>query len=318
MKPEPSQYAKVLNIARLLLLPVTFGFIFYKLFYAYHFDDLVSKFHFIFSAKKILILGIVILLMVLNWTVESMKWRLLINKNEAMSFRGALSAVLSGIALSIITPNQIGDFAGRIIHLKKFDKIKGSVVTVIGHTAQVIMTLAFGWFALVTFFTETKKIGPGHFPFFFFLFLIFAMLAVSGYLKIHVISRFFKTKKINTYLSVFSLYTSTELSRVLFFALLRYTVFLAQYILLLRFYDVHLSAVQYFSCIASALFVQSFVPSFLLIDLGMRGATALYFFSAFTPDMVGVLLSAYSLWIINLMIPAFGGLISILKLNANR
>ncbi|MBP6303552.1 MAG: hypothetical protein KA501_09240, partial [Bacteroidia bacterium] len=55
------------------------------------------------------------------------------------------------------------------------------------------------------------------------------------------------------------------------------------------------------------------VPSFTLSDLGIRGASALYFFSFFTNKHLAILLSAYGLWVINLIVPALLGLILILR-----
>ena len=67
------------------------------------------------------------------------------------------------------------------------------------------------------------------------------------------------------------------------------------------------------ACIIATLCAQSFVPSFILVEVGMRGASALWFFGIFTAVVTPVLLTAYSLWIINLMIPGLVGLVFILK-----
>jgi len=50
----------------------------------------------------------------------------------------------------------------------------------------------------------------------------------------------------------------------------------------------------------------------------MRGASALFFFTIFTPQTPNILLSAYTLWIINLMIPSFYGLYSIILLRIKK
>lgn len=246
--------------------------------------------------------------------LEATKWRLLINKNEAISFINSLKAVVSGIALSIITPNQIGDFAGRVLHLKKFDKLKGSLVTVIGHTAQVIMTLAFGLFAFIWFFHSQHKISEEFASTLNIISFILIVLSIIAFLNIHVISKITKHSKLTPYLNVFSFYTRNELLQVLILSFLRYLIFIVQYVLLLHFFGIQLSITQSVCCIITTLCAQSFIPSFLLVEIGMRGASALFFFTLFTDNAAGVLLSAYSLWIINLMLPALFGLWVILKL----
>jgi Lysylphosphatidylglycerol synthase TM region len=251
--------------------------------------------------------------MFFNWFLEAAKWKLLMNKNEKISFVDSLRAIVSGIALSIITPNQIGDFAGRIIHLKKFDKIKGSLVAVIGHTAQVILCLAFGLFAFIFLqlsqnkITEQTALGLTVFSVFI------SIAAVLGFLNIHFISKVSRSKKIIPYLEVFSLYTKLELWKVFVFSFFRYSIFIIQYLLLLQFFGVEIYIGKNIACVVATLCAQTFVPSLLLVELGIRGATALYFFSFYTNNFAGVLLSSYSLWIINLMVPSFLGLFVIVK-----
>ncbi len=295
------------------MLLVTFVFIFYKLFYAYHLEQLIENYHFEINDSKLTALIFAVVLMFCNWLLEAGKWRLLINKNEKISFMHSVKAVVSGIALSIITPNQIGDFAGRIIHLKKFDKIKGSLVTVIGHTAQVIMTLAFGLFAFIFILHAQHKISDQVSLVTTLVSILSIVIAIYAFLNIHLISRISFSKKIKPYLEVFSFYTKNELLKVLIFSFLRYSVFIIQYVLLLHFFGVEISLITTVCCIIATLCAQSFVPSFLLIEIGMRGASALFFFTIFTNNSAGVLLSAYSLWIINLMLPAFYGLIVIVN-----
>ena len=313
MKLEQLYHPKVLNTAKFLLLLVTFVFIFYKLFYAYHLEQLVENYHFEASGTKLFSLAFAICFMFFNWLLEAAKWKLLINKNEEISFLDSVKAVVSGIALSIITPNQIGDFAGRIIHLKKFNKIKGSLVTVIGHTAQVIMTLAFGLFAFIYMLHSQGKLTDTISLWLYVLSMISIIIAVIGFINIRFVSKISISKKIAPYLDVFSFYTKTELVKVLMYSFLRYSIFIVQYVLLLHFFGVEISLLSSVCCIIATLCAQSFVPSFLLIEIGMRGVSALFFFSMFTNNSAGVLLSAYSLWIINLMLPAFYGLVVIVN-----
>jgi hypothetical protein len=68
-----------------------------------------------------------------------------------------------------------------------------------------------------------------------------------------------------------------------------------------------------FACIIGTFCVQSIVPSFLLLEIGLRGASALMFFSIFSSNHEGILLSAYSLWMVNMIIPALLGMYFIYK-----
>ena len=78
------------------------------------------------------LIGLVILMMFLNWFLESLKWRFLISKIEKVSIKRSIRAVFSGITVSAFTPNRVGEYGGRVFCLEKADRIQGVLITVIG------------------------------------------------------------------------------------------------------------------------------------------------------------------------------------------
>lgn len=313
MKAVQPYARKLITLLKGFLLSATFGFIIYKLVYAYRLSDLLDEATFRFSTTLFFQLFAVLLLMCANWLLETIKWHLLIAKAEPTTFGDALKGVLSGVTLNIVTPNQLGDFIGRVIYLKNTDKVKGTLVTVIGHTAQVIMTLAFGIYGLLYFSQYKQVISGQQYAWFCISLLALIIIAVWGYFNMHIIARVKTSTRIRKYLDVFGQYDRKELFRLLFLSLVRYMVFVSQYYLLAQVFSINVSAVQAFWCIVAAICVQSFAPSFLLIELGMRGVSALWFFSIFTTQVAPVLLATYTLWIINAMLPGLLGLFFILR-----
>ncbi|HPI54410.1 MAG TPA: lysylphosphatidylglycerol synthase domain-containing protein, partial [Chitinophagaceae bacterium] len=77
------------------------------------------------DATKIIYISLVFILMILNWTVEGIKWRLLLKGTEQLSIIRSLQSVLTGVAVSMITPNRIGEYMGRILFLENRNKIQG-------------------------------------------------------------------------------------------------------------------------------------------------------------------------------------------------
>jgi hypothetical protein len=116
---------------------------------------------------------------------------------------------------------------------------------------------------------------------------------------------------------VFKSYSKSQLFKIFFISLIRYSVYLAQYVLLLYFFGVQLGVLNSFMAVIAIFCIQSIIPSFILIDIGLRGVSALFIFgelSNYNKEIeLGVLLSAYSLWIINMLIPSLFGLYFILK-----
>src|SRR5688572_25018804 len=54
-----------------------------------------------------------ILLMFVNWSIETIKWKLAVEKIQRISFFTAFRAVLSGVTFSVTTPNRVGEYFGR-------------------------------------------------------------------------------------------------------------------------------------------------------------------------------------------------------------
>jgi hypothetical protein len=317
----PSKHKQIIHFLKIALAVFTISFIVYKLLVAYQIDKKLLKFDFDFSAQKLVYLVLAVLLMAVNLGFEVVKWHLLINQFEKINYKNSLKAILSGISLSIITPNQIGDFAGRVIHLKILDKIKGSLITIIGNTAQVMTTAIFGMFGLLAFVASIDYNVYQYWKPIALFFLIVQLVAIFFFLRIRLVSSFLNKisflKKFEKHIAVFKAYSQSQLFKVLVFSFLRYVVFSLQYVLLLYFFNVQIGLINCYIGVIVVFCIQSVVPSFILLDIGLRGASALFVFnelSNFDKSIeLGVLLSAYTLWIINLLIPSLFGLYIILK-----
>jgi len=304
---------KVLNIFKVLLVPVTFGFVFYKLYYAYRLPDLYSKQQVEFDINKILLVLITAVLAIVNWLIESEKWRILVNVKEPMAFTEAVKGVLSGVTLGMITPNQIGNFVGRVIHLKELSKIRGTLVSVIGNTAQMMMTMIFGVGACILFVNQLGYTNEFTTIILLIILVVLSVISLGLYYHIWRISDIFKQKSWAHYLDAFTGYNKGILSKMLLFSLSRYTIFVTQYLLLSNVYGIEISTFQILVCTMGTLFIQAFVPSFILLDVGIRGASALWLFGYFTVQATSILLMTYSIWIINILMPGLIGLVYILK-----
>lgn len=318
MNLEQPYIKNIITGVKFVLVPVTFGFIFYKLFYHFNLNDLFNTTVFHPNSFQIVLLAIVVLLMCLNWFIESIKWQYMLRKAEPVSLSGAVKAVLSGVTFNLITPNQLGNFAGRVLHLKSYDKWKGSLMMVIGHTAQVIITASVGLIALLAVASQQNYISQNICVIGIAITLVLTLISLVLYVKIDWISKLNIHPKINPYIQVFSMFNSRELAYILWLSAIRYVVFVMQYYLLIKGFGVEVGINEALGAITATFFAQSFIPGFLLVDLGMRGASALWFFSYYTQQHAQVLLSAYSLWMVNLMLPGLIGLIFILKWRINK
>jgi hypothetical protein len=266
---------------------------------------------------------VVIFLALVNWGIEARKWQVLVKPIQQMSFWRAYKSVLSGVALSLNTPNRMGEYGGRILYLKEGNRIKGISLSIAGSISQLIITLILGCCGLMyILFFQTTHTGPlmG-----FSVFWIRILLFISSLITVLLILFFFRlswliklvekipaTKKIITYINVLEEFTAKLLLRLLSLSFFRYLVFVIQYILLLQVLDVQIFWVESFWIISILFLVLAIVPSFAIADLGIRGKFSTELLSMYSMNTLGILGTTFGIWFINLFIPALAGSILIL------
>lgn len=325
---------KTYNILiRLVILILTFYYLYDQLIYKHNLSDLWLYFQNVFEKKNFLLLfAIVIILLPVNLLIESYKWQFLINKLEKVSLFNALKAIMAGISVSMFTPYRIGDFLGRVFILTKANRIQATLSTIIGNMAQFVTTLIFGVAAIVLFFPEL--IVSLHYQLNFWIYsgiilaAIFTLtLVVFAYLNFAAFSGIIKRinnktyNRIAKYIEVFSKYSAKELTKVLLLSMLRYLVFSFQFFLLFRIFGIPLDYFHAMILIGIIYLVVSGIPTIALSELGVRGTVSLYIFQLYFGDQRvaqnysgDVLSAASSLWIINLALPALMGIIFIFSL----
>lgn len=308
MKPIRAYQSIFLNILKLLLATGTLGFIGYKLFFAYHISDLWTKHQQHFDAQSWLLLLATVLLMPLNWHIETLKWKLIIGKHEPVSGKKAYQSVLSGITLGIITPNQIGNLAGKAVYLEQLPKIKGAVATLLGDIAQTFATLIIGSYGAWALYLHLNPVPTAYHAPAWILLSILNLVLVWVFVHIHKLQYAIRWKWLSPYIQIATNYSKTELLQLLGLSLFRFLVFTFQYYLLLHVFGIRFSLAEWAMSVMTIFIVDSFAPSFIIVQLGVRGALALYFIGIFSTNSVGILLSTYSLWVINMMVPGLVGL----------
>ena len=268
-------------------------------------DHAVSFFSFIkFKANEPDILGIllaVLFLMLVNWSIEALKWKLLIGKLHKLSFGQSLMAIFAGATISFFTPNRVGDFAGRMVFLPGEVRISSLLSTFVGNLSQLIVTLICGLAALAV--NIQYYVSWSHQALFLCKVacaaISFLLLVSFPFIKLIFMLPIWQKKqlKLYRYFQHFQLYTYRELMSVLLWSFIRYGVFALQYILLFMI-----------SGIAFAPFIISVI----------RGSVAIMIAAPFVQNDYAILTASFALWVINLAIPAAIGSLMIFYFKPNR
>ena len=90
-------------------------------------------------------------LMGVNLLLESGKWYLLSNSAAQVSYPRAFASYLAGIAISLVTPNRIGDYPARILYLGATNTFRYINVSILGLVSQLSAIFLFGLAGLIHF-----------------------------------------------------------------------------------------------------------------------------------------------------------------------
>ena len=147
---KDKHFYKVISLfIKAMLLAASFYYIIQKIII----HSIVDSIHQIpLTPLTIFYLLLVVALMGCNWLLEARKWQLLIAPLEQISIFTSIQSILAGITISIFTPNRIGEFAGRIFFLKKADKLKASVKSMVGSFIQLSITIFAGFIAIGVYY----------------------------------------------------------------------------------------------------------------------------------------------------------------------
>jgi uncharacterized protein (TIRG00374 family) len=264
-----------------------------------------------FNARGVFYLFIIILLMVMNWSFEALKWKLLLQNIQDITFLRSLRAVLSGVTVSFFTPNRMGEFAGRILYLEQGNKIKGAMATFVGSTAQLLITLQFGFVAFTLIGPQLVNIDLK--LLYTYDVLLCILFFVLTFLWIHIadlsriLSRITILKKFEKITNIFGNFKRRELAYTYLLSFLRYVIFCTQQFLLLKLFNADVNYLFCFLLSGLSFLIITIIPSIAIGELGVRGSVNLTVFALANIDASLILIATFSLWLINLAFPAFIG-----------
>ena len=257
---------------------------------------------------------IVVLMMFINWMLESLKWKFMIRKIEAISFFTSLRAIFSGITVSSFTPNRIGEYGGRVFCLEKSDRIQAVFITILCSMAQLLTTIIFGSFAFFILheqFLEDQyfiiEISRFSLLVLFVLNILFVLAYFNVAFLINFLLKFSFFNFLRQYINVISLFNFKDLLVTFLYSVFRYLVFSIQFLILLHVFNVDISLYNAIVSVMLVFFFITLTPTITIAEIGVRGSMALLVFLKFSPNVIGILSSTFLLWIINLIIPAIIG-----------
>lgn len=257
-------------------------------------------------------------LMFLNWGIEAFKWQLLINPLQKINFSTAFKAVFAGTSFAVNTPNRVGEYFGRMIYIEEGKRLQSVPLTIAGSFSQVIITLVVGTIGLFfyiqlnentanasisSFWLKIFTIGCAFVSIICLLIYFKLNWLISGLTKIPFLSKYaYFFKKVDEL-------SNSILIKALLLSLFRYCVFITQYILIANAFGLEANLQTVTILIAVQFLVMSIVPSFVIIEAGIRSTVSIEVFKVVTTNTAAIFATSTFIWLLNLMIPAIIGVI---------
>lgn len=264
-------------------------------------------------------LVVVILLMVVNWSVEAVKWKISVKPVQQVSFIKAFRAVLSGLSFSVSTPNRVGEYFGRVLYMNEGNRLKTIAITIVGSISQLIITLLMGCIGLTILrpaIESNQLISP-----IWMKVILYGVLAVlSGLILFYFrlswlikwVDRLPGSSRFAYLVRALEDFGSGLLFKLLLLSAFRFVIFIVQYYLLFHLFAVDVSWAQTFWAVSVSFLVMAVIPTIAIIELVQRGKVMTTIMALYTANNLGVGFATAGIWLINLILPAIIGSLFIL------
>lgn len=275
------------------------------------FQDFFTKHsfeHFFELDDNAWMIWITALLSIPNLLIETAKWNSLIKLRFA--FRNLYRAVFIGYSAGFITPNRLGEFAGRNTIFPKQFRAELTVSTLTGSTIQGMVTASFGIIAILFhphLFSVVDRIDSGYLA---LLAVIFSLSVILLFYKKEALLKFLKN-----YISAFKSLNSQSFLKALMWATLRYIVIVSQFSLALFFFGFQGDITIALCGISIMYLIQSYIPLTAMGELGTREVLSIFIFGPYMEHSFMAVFPAFAIWMINIAMPALIGVLWLHKSN---
>lgn len=304
---------------KVLIMIAAYAYLIYTFINFQYYKELAGYFQ-SFGLGNLKYLLFTFLLVPLNWWLESVKWKEVLQSVQKISIFDAIRSVLIGLTSGFFTPNRVGEPVGRTFILNDGNKTKGVICSLICTLSQSFATLFFVMLSLVGVTQYIPRIADSDEV------SIIRNLAIAGLTSVSVLYftlplwiRKIKSnsQKIKNIIEAISFISYSKLLKISFYSIIRFGVYTFQYYLMLKFFSIDIDMLLALVIIPINYFLVSITPSVAFAEIGIRGTYAILLIGAFTNNSVGVALSAVGLWFINYVIPMLIGSLLLMKTERN-
>ena len=213
----------------------------------------------VFSSKNIVF---VLLLSILNWFFEIIKWQNLVSFVKKISFKEALDQSLGALTASLFTPNRIGEYGAKAVYFSKSYRKRVLLLNLLGNMAQMSVTVLFGVIGFITF-VNRYNVEISYFRISRLLIIVVLIIGFSvfGLKQKRFNIKGFSIERIKDYIREIS----TKIHALnITYSIIRYLIFSFQFYFLLSIFGVNVSYFNAMIVITSMYLLASIIPSIFI------------------------------------------------------
>jgi len=313
-----------IRLKQIAFLVVKLAIVLSAVFFIYHklvHNDTLDFDYFmelLYKNKLVTIPNILLLLSfsVLNWVIESFKWKILVREIKPLSFRKAIAQSLGSLTASIITPNRIGEYGVKAMYYPKRYRKKILGLNLIGNLAQLTATIVFGTIGLL-YVINSYKLPVSYYKILGFTVLgglPFYFIYNYSSKKKHPIAKGYSLSKLKRFYSTLN---NKIIIKSVLLSFLKYVVFAHQFYFLIWLFGIDVSYIDAMAFITSMYILVSVIPTIFILDVIIKGSIAVWLFSFVNANEFVVLAITTLMWLFNFAFPAMVGSYFVLRFKIN-
>lgn len=246
----------------------------------------------------------ILVLSLLNWYFEILKWKILVSEIQKITFKTAALQSLIAHSVAVFTPNRIGDYGAKILFFKSENHHRILGLNAINNIAQMAATILFGILGFLMLNLPTSEL-------FSFSQLTFVGCFLCSCLILLLILKHFFTKTMQRFQRNLKLVRQKQI-QVIACSVARYLLFSHQYFLLGWALGWNLDYATAMPCIFVVYFAASLLPSIFILDSALKAGIGVYLFSLFGVPSPVIVAIASVMWLFNFAFPAVVGSVMML------
>lgn len=277
----------------------------------------------IYKADLTLII-LVFMLSALNIYLQFIKWKLttslILNNSDN---RKVIYSLFQGFSAAVFTPARIGEYFGRALVYNDHSLLKVTFATLLDKFFPLLMVAFFGSVASVLFIQQYYNVSVYLtisliIVLFSLFYLIFLLIFNQNFWNNFLFSKIRDSKRLSKYFEKFSALKNLDRNysaKMMLLSFLFYACYIIQYAILISAFSHNSEFLNYIWAGNLTMFSKTIIPPISFSELGIREGASVFFIQQFGESASVGFNASFFLFMINVLIPSFVGLILIFRKN---